>query len=671
MPETDRSFARLMPLAIKALAIFLMAAIPLLLILNLYLGRQSANLLPMLSSVQPELDGLFNRQFTLTLVTALASVLASFLLWHQASRRQRSEELSSDQLMKLQRNALVAANSTVMVAITGKDGKVEWINAAFAQATGYQIAEARGRDLIGMLNCPRGEQKTVALLREAVETGSNIKHEVLACNRDGNEYWAEISLQPTLRREGELDGFVAMLHDISTRKMQQQQLERVAYYDSQTGFANRALLLRRLREVLQSGTSRPSLIHIKFPRATIMRSALSQDMGEELTLAITARLREALTEEQLPVRLSGSAFAVMAPVKRPAEAMTIAYTIQSALAKPYRIADREVHLIASIGVAVADAEAMGAEDADYGGMLRDAEIAAHSVTTKNMDEVVLYDITMRQRLEERARVESDLRRAIYFDTTQMHCAFQPILDLETLQLRGFETLARWNHPERGWIPPDKFIAIAEDTGLIVPLWNYVFSESCRNLMKWQRMRPANLHPLFISVNLSATQFTYPGLIRAASNVIEMSRINPAWIKFEITESGLMENAEAALAQMESIKALGCTLAIDDFGTGYSSLSYLQKLPVDDIKIDRSFIMSMHKAPENRELVRIITEIGRILGKKVIAEGIETEQDLIALRHLKCDMGQGYYFHKPLFAEDAEKLVAGTTAGAIKPGALKA
>jgi PAS domain S-box-containing protein/diguanylate cyclase (GGDEF)-like protein len=643
---------RLLPRLIKYLAIMMMIAVPGLLIFNLYLDQHGA-----------EFGGshdLADRRFVITMLVAATCLMACMLLWLETSQRQRAENVAEEHILELQRNALIAANSDVMVAITAADGRIEWINAALTRLTGYQLADVRGRRPVDMLAGPRSGQQTLQQLDQAMQQQRNLGLELTAYTRDGREYWCELQLQPLLNKIGSLTGFVLLLHDTTLRKQQQQQLEKIAYYDSLTGLANREMLLQQLRRSLQAENERPAVIYVKFPRAAALRGSLGHDMSDELTLAIVSRLKEAMLPEQLLARLSASVFVIMAPVKRPAQAMTVAYTMQSMLSKPYRVADREIHLVSSIGVSVAASDTLDPE-----ALLRDAEIAVQSVSTRSMDEVVLFDISMRQDLEQRHMLESDLRRAIYFDSDQLCCAFQPIMDLTNLQLVGFETLARWKHPERGWIPPDKFIAIAEETGMIVPLWNFVFTEACRALIKWQQLRGTRQPSLFISINLSATQFFYPGLIRSLSNVIEMTQINPTWLKFEITESGLMENAEAALHQMESIKALGCSLSIDDFGTGYSSLSYLQKLPVDDIKIDRSFILAMHKGPENREIVRIITELGRILGKKVIAEGIETEQDLRVLQSLRCDMGQGYYFHKPLLGDAAEALVTELTRQAVR------
>ncbi len=640
------------PAVLKLVASGLMLGVPAMLLANMYLADTP--------------DTLFQNRTFITAALVLLALGGTVLLWFEINARAKAEKVIEGQSEVLRRQALIAANMDNMVVITNRNGLIDWCNAGFTRVTGYALHDVKGRPVGEILQGPRAAPQAGALLDSARREGQGFRAELQLYSRDGREYWADINVQPLLDKSGKLAGHVALMLDTTKRKQQEQELERVAYYDSLTGLPNRALLLVKLRQALQSKETRPALIYLKFPRMSALRGTLGHGVTDELTQTIVKHVKEQLGPGQMLARLSASAFAILIAVKRPAEALSVAYTLQAALAKPYHVADREIHMVTSIGVSVATEELE-----DHTALLRDAEIASQAVSTKSMDEVVLFDVAMRQQLEARHKLETDLRRAIYFDSTQLAVVFQPIVDIKDMSLVGFETLARWKHPEKGWIPPDQFIGIAEETGMIVPLWNFVFAEACRYLVRWQRMRAPEMTPLFVSVNLSATQFYYPGLMRSVGAVIDVTRVDPSWIKFEITESGLMENAAAALQQMESLKALGCTLAIDDFGTGYSSLSYLQKLPVDDIKIDKSFIMNMNKSSSSREIVRIVTELGRILHKRVIAEGIETEYDLHVLRQLHCDCGQGYYFYKPMMPEDAERLVIEKTREALEAETVQA
>lgn len=645
MPDYVRSSPRLNPFAVKLSAIILGLALPMLLLANIVMEQAGA--------AQEEAEAgfaLLHSGAALNGVVFLLAVVATLLLWAEARRRERVETLAGEQQAELRRNALIATMSGNMIAMVGDDGTVIWGNASFWALWQERGDGVRGGSFVGALQEIAREAEALTPLRAAMALGETFDGEIEG-RRGDQPVWCSVQMRPVHDGHKELAGYLVFMADVTARKNQERQLEKLAYEDPLTGLPNRARLLKELSAALENAAVRPALIYIKFPRAASMRGSLGHDMADELILAIAARLREAAGEDRILARLSASAFAVMAPVARPANAVPLAYTLQSVLSKPYQVRDREIQMVSSIGVSVADLQAT-----DPMAMLRDAEIATQSVAGSGLDDVALFDIGMRHRLEERQQMETDLRRAIYFDGAQLGVAFQPIVDLADRSLVGFETLARWKHPDKGWVPPDRFIAVAEESGLIVPLWNFVFAEACRNLVKWQALWPKTKKPLFVSVNLSAKQFFYPGLLRSISTVVEMTGVDPAWVKLEITETGLMENAEAALQLMENIKALGFTLAIDDFGTGYSSLSYLQKLPVDDLKIDRSFTMNMARGAEHREIVRIINELGHLLGKQVIAEGIETEYDLQILRAMKCDYGQGYYFYKPMMTPQAEGLV---------------
>ncbi len=395
---------------------------------------------------------------------------------------------------------------------------------------------------------------------------------------------------------------------------------------------------------------RGAVLMVRFPRAPLLRSSLGPEAADALMLAIAQRLKE----QTLPIgavgRLSSSSFGLLLDVPGSAEAAAAAYALSSSLAKPFQLGAREVQLSSIMGIAMLE----GLQEASAA--LHHAEIAAQSSQSGGRDDVVLFDMKMRRSIEERHEIETDLRRAIYFEREQLSLAYQPIVELNSTRLSGFEALIRWKHPQKGFISPVDFISIAEQTGLIVPLWHFVFSLACRQLLEWQMLRPRGTPPLFISVNLSSFQFFYPGLLKSVQAMVELTGVEPAWVKLEITESGLMENAELALQQLNALKEIGFSLSIDDFGTGYSSLSYLHQLPADDLKIDRSFVRNMNSAEDNREIVRTISQLGRLLGMQVTAEGIETIEELRALRQLKCDFGQGYYFARPMPAAEAEVLV---------------
>jgi EAL domain-containing protein (putative c-di-GMP-specific phosphodiesterase class I) len=264
---------------------------------------------------------------------------------------------------------------------------------------------------------------------------------------------------------------------------------------------------------------------------------------------------------------------------------------------------------------------------------------------------------MRGKAVEQVRIEHDLRRALT-NGEELWLAYQPIVDLVTGSLAGFEALVRWQHPTRGNIPPIDFIAIAEETGLIVTLGNWVLQEACRQLAEWQDQREAGWAPLFMSVNLSPRQLEEEDCVMVVRKVLDQTGIDPMWLKMEITESAVMHKAEESIRILGQLRDLGIQLSIDDFGTGYSSLSYLHKFPINTLKIDRSFVIALHQSEENRAIVRIIVDLARLLGFDVVAEGIESAADSNLLRALACDYGQGYHYSRPLPPTQALTLVRG-------------
>jgi EAL domain-containing protein (putative c-di-GMP-specific phosphodiesterase class I) len=260
-------------------------------------------------------------------------------------------------------------------------------------------------------------------------------------------------------------------------------------------------------------------------------------------------------------------------------------------------------------------------------------------------------------------METDMRRALEREEFLIH--YQPIVALDNFRLRGFEALVRWQHPERGFISPMDFIPIAEETGLIIPLGELVMREACAQMQRWQAMFPVD-PPLYVAVNLSSKQFSQSTLISKVATILQETGVNPSSVKLEITESLVMENIDTATDMLRQLRALGIKLAIDDFGTGYSSLSYLHRFPIDTLKIDRSFVTRMSENNENTEIVRTIVVLAQNLGMDVVAEGVETNEQLVLLQKLGCENGQGYFFSKPVAAEGAERIIAETYGALTSP-----
>ncbi len=441
--------------------------------------------------------------------------------------------------------------------------------------------------------------------------------------------------------------FAAQLRDISVHSELDDELHRLAYFDPVTQLPNRYATLMHLKELLAEGESF-TVWHLNLDRFRVLKNSLGHGFGDRVLIAIGERLGSSLDHGSWVSRLGNDEFVIILPHLPSLRFDEICQVIQAALTRGFTVDGREIHLKGSLGV-VESSSAYG----DPAQMLSDAEIASFQAKIAGGGTFTIFDQPMRQVLMDLQRTESDLRLAVE-NGDQMWVAYQPIVDLRTGTLAGFEALVRWEHPMLGQIPPNDFIPIAEATGLIVPLGTEVLTQACRSAQRWTAMVGNGKLP-FISVNLSLRQLTEGDFIELARDLLHSTGIDPAKLKLEITESMLMTDPEESISKLREIRKLGVELSIDDFGTGYSSLAYLHQLPVKTLKIDKSFV-SRIRDPNDREIVRIITELAGILGLNVIAEGVETLEDVEALQSIGCGYGQGFFFGKPLDPEDAERLI---------------
>ncbi len=538
----------------------------------------------------------------------------------------------------------------VMVAINGSDRRIAFTNRAYQQYMGRPADDLLGRtvgDLLGE-DVMRATQADVARALR----GETVQIEGWLANPDGEQSYMLRIYGPSRDGDGAVSGYFVLLQDMTERRKAQDGLFRLAYYDPVTGLANRLMLLKHMADHHAVGEPYTVMI-VDIDRFVDIRTSLGQAFADELLVDLAARLSRDGGPVDLLARISDHAFALMiagpceqAAMERRGE--TLSAIVRSARSRSGAAA----FLSASVGVATASPLHEKPED-----VLRDAEIASSRVRETGGGRFAWFDPAMHARVVEQVRIEHDLRRALEKDEG-LWVAYQPIVELVTGGLAGFEALVRWNHPEFGNIPPVAFIPIAERTGLVVALGKWVLRQALVQIADWQEKRAAGSAPLFMSVNLSPRQLVEPDFIGVVRGVLRETGAEPTWLKLEITESAVMEKAEQAIEILRGLRQLGIKMSIDDFGTGYSSLSYLHKLPIDSLKVDRSFVMQVHQSEENRAIVRIIVDLARLLGFDVIAEGIETVADANLLRALACDYGQGYHFAKPLPAPQAEELVVG-------------
>ncbi len=450
------------------------------------------------------------------------------------------------------------------------------------------------------------------------------------------------------RHVEELNRHIAEQERISSQLQESKDhFRHAAFHDALTNLPNRALLTENLKFVIERAKNHEdyqfAVLFLDLDRFKNVNDSLGHSIGDQLLIAMARRLESCIRDVDMVARLGGDEFAILLDgIANGADATNMARRIQEKLASPFNLSGHEVFTTTSIGIALSSTGYDHPEN-----MLRDADTAMYRAKAQGKACYEVFDKGMHTHAVYVLQMENDLRRAL--DREEFCVYYQPIVALDSGQLAGFEALIRWQHPERGFINPSDFIPLAEDTGLIIPIGQWILRRACEQLAKWQWQSAANRH-LFMSVNLSSKQISQPDLVDVIRETLEETNVDPKYIKLEITESAVMDNAETAVRLLKRLKALGVSLSIDDFGTGYSSLGYLHRFPVNTLKIDRSFVGRIGEKTENAEIVRTIVSLAENMGMEVVAEGVETLNQLSHLRGLKCQYGQGYLFSRPVDAD---------------------
>jgi diguanylate cyclase (GGDEF)-like protein len=431
--------------------------------------------------------------------------------------------------------------------------------------------------------------------------------------------------------------------------------------DPLTGLPNRVLFLDQLARLLARGPASEShpfaVFFLDVDRFKIVNDSLGHQVGDELLVEIARRLERSLRSsdavirfgsEHTLARLGGDEFTILLDgIASPADAQTVAERLLSAVAVPFKLQGREVFTSVSIGIVMGADRHRHAEE-----IVRDADMAMYRAKALGKARCEVFDTSMLAAVEQRMQLESDLRHAL--DRQEFHVYYQPIVALSEGQLSGFEALLRWHHPTRGVVGPDEFILLAEETGLIVPIGNWVLLEACRQMRAWDEEFPECAR-LMINVNLSSRQCIRPELVSDIVQILAETGLAPERLKLEITEGVVLDNSDTVIEILKEVRALGVQLGLDDFGTGYSALSYLQRFPFHTIKIDRSFVTGMRESGNN-DIIRAIVSLAVGLTMNVTAEGIETAEQLAGLKSLACEFGQGFYFYKPLARQEARAIL---------------
>jgi len=606
---------------------------------------------------QPAALGSHTAELVAMLLGLVLSLATAALVQQRVARTRRIEalveqrtaalELATGSLRLYERAMEASANPILMVDAERPGFPIEYANPACERIFGYPPRELAGQPL-KLLAGIDADQPAVQELRRALHQQREEHALVAAHTRDGVELVTDVYVAPVRRPDGQASHFVVTVYDVTTAKRYEAELERHAHYDTLTGLANRALLADRIERAIATSGGRPVwTVLLDFDHFKLINDTLGRRAGDEALRMLATRIKGAIRPADTAARVGGDDFVlVLCNCGDERQAAVRIQQVREAVAEPVTLAGQRLVLSCSAGVAAYPADGV---DADT--LVKHAEIAMYRAKGGGRNAVQFYAPHMNAQAFDRLALESALRHALQDEQFELY--FQPQVDLASGCVVGNEALIRWRHPLLGTVRPDRFIALAEETGLIVPIGAWVLQTACRQNRRWQR---AGLGPLRIAVNLSARQFAEPDLLATIERVLRETGLPPETLEIELTESMMMADVEGAITTMECLKRMGVKLSIDDFGTGYSSLQYLKRLPVDVLKIDRSFVHDMVGSADGAAMVDAIISLAHGLRMHVIAEGVETIEQLDYLRGCGCDEVQGHVFSRPQPVERVEPLL---------------
>lgn len=553
-----------------------------------------------------------------------------------ALRSENEERRRAEEFLEKLSSAVQQSGSAVV--ITDRGGTIEYVNPRFSVVTGYSPEEVIGRRTpyfgIDEANAEHRE-----LLR-TIELGRDWRGELRSRTRSGEFYWALVSISPIHNEKGQITHFVAVCEDVTELKETQAKIERLAFYDTLTGLENRTLFRERLSQAAnasqRSGRS-VALLFLDLDHFKRVNDTLGHDAGDRLLQKVAERLRACVRKGDMVSRIGGDEFTVLLQkVEGTAGASIVARKLLEALRRPIHISSQEVLVTASIGITIAPEDSVNAET-----LMKNADLALYRAKEKGRNDYRFFTEEMNIEVMQRLQLEGELRCALEREEFVLY--FQPLVGLTTKEPRSFEALLRWRHPKRGLVPPSEFISIIEESGLVVPIGKWILRSACEQLKRFAQL---GFRDVRVAINLSARQFGDPSLVKDVQQILEETKTKGESLELEITESIIMENIEDARVTLRRLKKLGVALSIDDFGTGYSSLSYLKLLPVDILKVDRSFVKEIPNDRRDMEIVSAVIAMSHKLRLTVVAEGVETAAQLAFLQENGCDLAQGYYFGRP-------------------------
>ena len=613
---------------------------------------------------------LFGAGLVILILAALSGWLG--LKWRRTRRAVRVIQAALEALHETHRarrqteerfRSLVLNTSDVITILTDA-GRIDFHSPSASRIWGHSAEALRNASFFELVHEDDAEVARGLISQALTRPRLSMSAEVRL--RLADESWCYFEAVATnLLRDPRVSGIVTTFRDITERKDFEQKLRYQAYHDALTDLPNRTLFVERVERGLARAARRGlnvSVMFIDLDNFKVINDSLGHAVGDLLLVTLTERIKSCLRVEDTLARLSGDEFAILIEdVRDQDDARRMADRVQEQLQVPFILDRREVFASVSIGIALSDPSHVAPDD-----LLRDADLAMYRAKANGKARCEVFDSTMNEQATERLALESSMRRAI--EREELRVFYQPIVTLQDSAVVGFEALVRWEHPDLGLISPVDFIPLAEETGMIVPIGAWVLKEACRQVKLWQdRLCPDRA--LLLSVNVSARQFQSPDLVETVANVLKETGFDPTHLKLELTESLMMQDVERTIQRLHDLKGLSIQLVIDDFGTGYSSLAYLRRFPISVLKVDKSFIHRLGMDPQDHAIARSIVTLASDLGMQVVAEGIETAEQLEVLRELHCDFGQGYYFSRPVPGAQAEAFVT-SDAGVVEPTALR-
>ncbi len=549
--------------------------------------------------------------------------------------------------LRLQGAAMKAAANAIF--ITDRNGIIEWVNDAFTRLSGYTEREVLGQTP-RILNS--GLQPT-AFYEEfwrLITAGQVWRGEIVERRKDGSLYTVVQTVTPMVDADKGVTHFVVVHEDITERKQAEERIRFLSHYDNLTGLPNRTLFRERLRQAVgrcEANFESLALLFLDLDHFNRVNDTLGHDVGDRLLVQLVERLNSAARSADTVARIGGAEFAVVQTDLAGSEAAAaLARRLIAAISEPFRIEEHEIHLGASVGISIYPNDAI---DPDH--LIKNADMAMYRAVREVPNGFRFFSNEMNEETRARLAMERDLRRALGRSEFMLH--YQPFVEAESGRIVGLEALVRWEHPEQGMIGPGRFIPLAEETGLIVPLGEWVLREACRQVRHWL---DKGLPVVPVSVNLSAQQLRQPDVVGLVRGIMDEYEVDGSLIELELTESSVMQDAGSAEKILTALAESGISLAIDDFGTGYSSLSYLKRFPVHKLKVDQSFVRDLTIDPNDAEIARAIIALGHSLGLRVVSEGVETVDQLRYLRSQGCDLIQGFLFSRPIPASEVMDLI---------------